>query len=448
LNKPGFFYFLEEKMHKAEQYDILIQGGNMITMDENRRLIKNGAIAISGSDIKEIFLAEEIPNTISAKKTINANGKVIIPGLINAHSHLAMTLFRGFSEDLVLYKWLEKVWKYELSVLNEESVRAGSKLAFAEMLRSGVTCTHDMYWHYMSTIDLAEEVGFRLISGPPITGIGDPDFDEMIATARSVLERIKDHYFINPIVQAHSTYTTTPEMMHKVYEFKNEFDVSFTTHASENQAEVNDVVKQYGKTPIELLESYKLLDNRTILAHCVKLKDHEIRLLSESKTNVVHCPESNLKLGSGIARITDMIEAGINVSIGTDGAASNNDLDLLGEVKTAALLQKGITENPEVLTTMQALEMATINGAKAWGLEKTQGSLEVGKRADVVLIDFDKSHLTPCHDIYAHLVYSVNKADIDTVLIDGKIQMENGELTTLDEESIKAEARAIGEKFI
>ena len=416
-------------------------------MDRERRIINDGAIAIAGNSIQKVFSVDEIPAGIQAGKVINAENKVIIPGLINAHSHIAMTLFRGFVEDLVLYKWLERVWQYELSALHEVSVRAGSKLAFAEMIRSGITCVHDMYWHYMVTIDLAEEIGYRLLSGPPITGIGDPDFDEMIGTARSVLEQIKDYSFVQPIVQAHSTYTTTPEMMHKVHEFKQEYGVSFTTHASENQAEVEDVRAQFGKTPIELLQSYDLLDNRTILAHCVKLDDHEIALLSESQTNVVHCPESNLKLGSGIARIADMIEAGVNVCIGTDGAASNNDLDLLGEIRTAALLQKGITENPEVLTTMQAMEMATINGAKAYGLDQKLGSLEPGKRADIVIIDFDKSHLTPCHDVYAHLVYSVNKADVDSVLIDGKIHLENGELISLDEESIKAEVHKIGEQF-
>jgi 5-methylthioadenosine/S-adenosylhomocysteine deaminase len=425
------------------QYDLLIKGGKIVTMDPERRVIDNGALAISGNKIQKIYSAENLPNDLKANKIIQAHGKVIIPGLINAHSHVAMTLLRGYVEDLVLYKWLEKVWQYELSTLNEESVHAGSMLAFAEMIRNGVTCVHDMYWHYMVTIDLAEDIGFRLISGPPITGIGDPDFDEMINTARNVLERIKSYDFIIPIVQAHSTYTTTPEMMHKVYELKGEYGVPFTTHASENQAEVDDVRQKYGKTPIELLQSYNLLDRGTVLAHCVKLQDHEISLLSESETNVVHCPESNLKIGSGIARIADMIAAGVNVCIGTDGAASNNDLDLLGEIRTAALIQKGINENPEVLTTMQALEMATINGAKAYGIEKDLGSLEPGKRADMVIIDFDKSHLTPCHDIYAHLVYSVNKADVDTVIIDGQIHLEHGELTSLDEEAAKAEVRAM-----
>ncbi len=431
-----------------KHYDLLITGGNIVTMDENRRVINNGVLAISGNKITDIFTTEQHPPDISAKRTIDAKGKVLIPGLINAHGHIAMTLFRGFVEDLKLQKWLERVWKYELTLLDENSVRAGSKLAFAEMIRGGITTAHDMYWHYMATIDLAEEVGFRIISGPPITAIGDPDFDEMISTARNVLDKIRDYKFINPIIQAHSTYTTNPELMQKVYEFKEEYGVHFTTHASENQTEVNDVVSQYGKTPIELLKSYNLLDDQTILAHCVKLQDHEIEMLSESKTNVVHCPESNLKTGAGIARISDMIEAGINVCIGTDGAASNNDLDLLGEMRTAAFLQKGINENPEVLTTLQAMEMATINGAKAYGIDKTLGSLELGKQADIVIIDFDKSHLTPLHDIYAHLVYSVNKADVDTVLIDGVIHLEKGELTNIDEEASKNEVRDIGEKFI
>ena len=232
-----------------------------------------------------------------------------------------------------------------------------------------------------------------------------------------------------------------------VYELKQEYGLPFTTHASENQAEVDLVLKQFGKRPVELLQSYNLLDSDTVLAHCVKLLDHEIALLAESNTNVAHCPESNLKLGSGIARIADMIQSGVNVCIGTDGAASNNDMDLLSEMRTAALLQKGYNENPEVLTSKQTLEMATINGARAYGLDKDLGSLEPGKRADIVIIDFDKSHLTPCYDVYANLIYSANKADVDTVLIDGKMHLEDGNLITLDEQAIKAHVRAIGEHF-
>ncbi|MDF1512532.1 MAG: amidohydrolase [Anaerolineae bacterium] len=427
--------------------DILITGGKIVTMDPERRVIDQGDVVIAGNRIKAIYSAGERPPEIKAQKIIHADGKVLIPGLINAHSHIAMTLFRGFVEDLVLHKWLERVWKYELTTLNADSVRAGSKLAIAEMIRSGVTCVHDMYWHYMATIDLAEEVGFRLLNGTPFTAIGDPDVNEMIQTAHNVFEHIKNYRFVYPIVQAHSTYTTTPAMMRQVYEFIHTYNIPFTTHAAENQAEVDDVVEKFGKTPVELLYEYNLLDKGTVLAHCVKLQDHEIALLSETRANVAHCPQSNLKLGSGIARIADMIAAGVNVCIGTDGAASNNDMDLLSEIRTAALLQKGYNENPELLTTMQAMEMATINGARAYGLDKDLGSLEPGKCADIVIIDFDKSHLTPCHDVYAHLVYAVNKADVDTVLIDGKIHLDNGNLVTLDEQAIIAEARIIGESF-
>ena len=208
-----------------------------------------------------------------------------------------------------------------------------------------------------------------------------------LVTTNTYAITIKYPYVI-PIIQAHSTYTTTPEMMNIVLELKEEFGVPFTIHAAENKSEVDDVTERFGLTPVELLQSYKLLDDETILAHCVQLNDEEIRILSESRTNVVHCPESNLKLGAGIARIAEMLEAGINVCIGTDGPASNNDLDLLGEMRTAALAQKGFYNDPKVLKAIEVLEMATINGAKAYGIDHLIGSIEQGKKADIVLVDF------------------------------------------------------------
>ena len=435
-------------MERQKTIDVIIDGGMILTMNKDRQVIDKGAITISGDSIVDVLPADQLPKKHEAKKVINAKGMVVIPGLINAHSHLPMTLFRGLVEDLDLDRWLEKVWKYEFSSLNESSVRAGSKLAMAEMILGGVTCAHDMYWHYETTMALADEIGFRLISGPPITGIGEPDFETMVAQARSVLDSSDKYHFVHPVIQAHSTYTTTARMMGAVLEFKEEYGVPFTTHASETQSEIKIVNEMYGQTPIELLQSYKLLDDRTILAHCVHLKDDEIKMLAESGTHVAHCPESNLKLGSGIARIMEMIEAGVNVCIGTDGAASNNDLDLLGEMKTAALLQKGFCNDPEVLKTIEVLEMATINGARAYGMDHLTGSIEPGKKADIVLLDFQKPHLTPCMDAYANLIYSANKADVDTVLIDGRIQMEAGELTAFDEDALMAEVRSISEKFV
>lgn len=435
-------------MERPQTVDILINGGMILTMNNERQVIDKGAITISGDSIVRVLPSDKLPKDTEAKKVINAEGMVVIPGLINAHSHLAMTLFRGFVEDLDLNKWLEGVWKYELSSLSEESVYAGSRLAMAEMIAGGVTCAHDMYWHYEATMDLSEEIGFRLISGPPITGIGEPDFESMVAQARSVLDVSGKYHFVHPIIQAHSTYTTTPRMMNAVLELKEEYGVPFTTHASETQTEIETVNDMYGQTPIELLQSYKLLDDKTILAHCVQLKDEEIEILAESGTHVAHCPESNLKLGSGIARVAEMIAAGINVCIGTDGAASNNDLDLLGEMKTAALLQKGFYNDPKVLKTIEVLEMATINGAKAYGIDHLTGSIESGKKADIVLLDFQKLHLTPCKDAYANLIYSANKEDVDTVLIDGRIQMEAGELVAFEEDALMAAVRSISEQFV
>ncbi|NIS80126.1 MAG: amidohydrolase family protein [Anaerolineales bacterium] len=428
--------------------DILINGVLIVTMNQDRQVIDKGAIAIAGDTIVQVFPSEQNPKDHSAKRVIQADGMVAIPGLINAHSHLAMTLFRGFVEDLELRRWLEKVWKYELSALNENSVRVGAKLAIAESIRSGVTCAHDMYWYYETTMALAEEVGFRLISGPPMHDIGGQDLNSMVTQARSVLDSVNEYKYVHPIVQAHSVYTTSPEMMNVVRDMKEEYEVAFTIHASENKSEVEDVTSKFGLTPIELLQSYKLLDDKSILAHCVQLEDEDIEILSQNGCHVVHCPESNLKLGGGIARIADMLDAGVNVCLGTDGAASNNDLDMLGEMRTAALLQKGIRSDPRVLTTVAVMEMATINGAKAYGFDHLVGSIEPGKKADVALIDFRKAHLTPCHDVYANLVYSASKADVDTVIIDGRIHMEGGRLSAIEEDTLLAEVNSISGDFV
>jgi 5-methylthioadenosine/S-adenosylhomocysteine deaminase len=434
-------------MKPTSEVDLFIDGPTIITMDRDYQVIQQGAIAVSGDRIARVLPSDAVPMNYTAKKVLRADGMVAIPGLINAHSHLAMTLFRGLAEDLPLDRWLNKVWEYELSILDERAVCAGFTLALAEMIRSGVTCAHDMYWNFNATMALAEEVGYRLISGPPMTDIGDIDPASLLAQARSTLEGMEDFEFVHPVIQAHSVYTTSPEMMREVMKLKHEFGIPFTTHASETQTEVQTAVEKFGRTPIELLRSYELLDEKSILAHCVHVRDDEIEILKQSKSHVVHCPESNLKLGSGIAPIAEMLAAGINVCVGTDGAASNNDLDMLGELRTAALLQKGARRDPESLTTLEVMKMATINAARAYGLDHSIGSLEPGKQADIVLLDFEKPHLTPVHDIYANLIYAANKADIETVVIGGKIHLENGELTMIDEEKVLEDARIVSAKF-
>jgi 5-methylthioadenosine/S-adenosylhomocysteine deaminase len=427
--------------------DILISGCQIVTMDRERQLIDQGVIGVEGDKIAFVLPEEELPSRLKAERVIDASGKVAIPGLINAHSHLAMTLFRGFVEDLALQDWLETVWEYELTVLNEESVRIGSKLALAEMIRGGVTTAHDMYWHYGATIELADRVGFRLLIGSPITEVGGKSLDDLIQEARDTLAMTEDYPVVHPVIQAHSIYTTSPELMGSVRELMEEHQVPFTTHASENRREVEEVQEQFGVTPIVQLEKYGLLGERTVLAHCVHVTEDDLNILSESGTHVAHCPESNLKLGSGIAPVAGMVERGINVCIGTDGAASNNDLDLLGEMSLVPMLQKGVQQDPRVIPTEKVLEMATIGGARAYGLEDRVGSIESGKQADLVLIDFEKVHLKPCHDVYANLIYAANKHDVDTVLINGKIQLQGGELTEIDRAELLDEAGRVSGMF-
>jgi 5-methylthioadenosine/S-adenosylhomocysteine deaminase len=299
-----------------------------------------------------------------------------------------------------------------------------------------------MYWHYQQTMTLAEEIGFRLISGPPITSLGDQDVEEMFHAVRDNFAWQKELDFVYPVLQTHSAYTTTSEMMTRVQSLKEDYGLCFTTHASENQAEVDSVQAKHHRSPIQVLHHHHLLDEYTILVHCVQVDEGELELLSETGSSVAHCPESNLKLGSGIAPIAAMLEKNINLCVGTDGAASNNDLNILGEIKTAAMLQKGVTRHPEIFTTTQALEMITLNSARAYHLDELIGSLEPGKKADLVLIDLEQAHLVPVHDPIANLIYAADRSDVDTVIIDGKIQLQDGRLTRLDEEKIKTDVRS------
>lgn len=427
--------------------DLLISGCTVVTMDRERQVIDEGVIGVQDDKIAFVLPGDELPSRLHAAEEITAEGMVAIPGLINAHSHLAMTLFRGFAEDLALQDWLETVWEYELTVLNEESVRIGSKLALAEMIRGGVTAAHDMYWHYNATMDLARDLGFRLLIGSPITEVGGGTVDELIQEARDTLARAQELETVHPVIQAHSIYTTNPALMESVRTLLEEYPVPFTTHASENQREVEEVRDQFGVTPIVQLREYGLLGERTVLAHCVQVTENDLDILSGTGTHVAHCPESNLKLGSGIAPIAGMVERGINVCLGTDGAASNNDLDLLGEMTLVPMLQKGVNQDPRLIPTEKVLEMATIGGARAYGLEDRLGSIESGKQADLVLVDFEKPHLKPCHDVYANLIYAANKFDVDTVLINGTVQLRGGEFTRFDGDELLEEAGKVSGIF-
>ncbi|PKO05695.1 MAG: N-ethylammeline chlorohydrolase [Chloroflexi bacterium HGW-Chloroflexi-3] len=429
--------------------DFLLVGGTIVTMDSERRIIQNGIVAVKNSKIVWIGALDQVGTRFDPAQTLDVSEKVIIPGMVNAHGHWAMTLFRGLIDDCSLESWLEKIWKVEAVIISAKSVVAGSELAMIEMIRSGTTCAADMYWQYDETFEAVRRAGFRMVNGPSFANI--PGFENRKDVNYNAAVEFLDRYHGDPLIhlrmQAHSTYTTNQKMLEDIVRIAEERNIGFITHASESKGELELVRKKYGKTPIEVLDSVGLLGEKTLLAHCVHLSDVEIERLAETHTSVAHCPSSNLKLSSGIARVAEMVRAGVNVSIGTDGAASNNDLDLFHEAQLAALVQKGITGDPTVLPGEKVFSMLTIDGARAVGLADRVGSIEVGKLADLVVVDFDSANLTPCYDLYSHFIYAISASNVCHVMINGKMIMQNRQMLTLDEEKVKSQVRGIAQQI-
>ena len=428
--------------------DYLFENGTLITMDAQRRIIPDGVLAVKDSRIAWVGPASESARFAPAQR-VNLAGKVAAPGLVNAHGHWAMTLFRGLVDDCPLEAWLETIWKVERVFTSPENVTAGSKLALVEMIKGGTTCAADMYWQFRYTTEVAREAGFRIVNGPSFTDIvGFQGMSSVgVGSAIEYLDRYSDDPLVHLCVQTHSTYTTDLPMMEHARRLSAERGLLFVTHASESRSEIETVRQKYGKSPIEVLDGAGLLGERTLLAHCVHLSDSEIARLAETRTSVAHCPSSNLKLASGIARVADMLRAGVNVAIGTDGPASNNDLDLFGEAQLAAMVQKGITGNPSVLPANEVFAMLTCNGARAVGLGDRTGSLEAGKLADVMVLDLNSPNLTPCYDLYSQLIYAASAADVCHVMVNGKMLMQDRRILTLDEVAVKAEVRRIAQQI-
>ena len=431
--------------NQAEQFDTLISGATLLTMDPQRRIIEDGALGIRGKKIAFVGSRADLPSSFKADEQLEMPGKMLMPGLINSHGHIAMTLFRGFVHDVALEAWLARIWKVEAQSVSAENVQAGVELAMVEMLRSGTTAAADMYFQFPTVCQTTSEAGFRLFNGPSFAVI--PGFEQRknvyYEAALEMLDMVKAYPLVHPCVQAHSTYTANLSMLEEIARIKQEQGLIFVTHAAESQGEMRQVRALYNQTPIEVLDTVGLLDRNTLLAHGVHLSDAELDLLAERGSSIAHCPQSNLKLASGIARVADMLKRGINVSFGTDGTASNNDLDLFHEAQTAAFVQKAFCKDPTVLPAEEVVAMLTINGARSFGLEDQIGSLELGKLADLAVLDFDSPNLTPCYDIYSHLVYSVASHDVCHTMVNGRWLMFDRELLTLDEQAIKAKVRKI-----
>ncbi|MCL2838019.1 MAG: amidohydrolase [Oscillospiraceae bacterium] len=417
---------------------VLIKNVGIVTLDDAETVIKQGFVGISGEMID--YIGEVAPSTKYAR-TIDGAGKVVMPGLVNAHAHSAMTLLRGYADDMNLQDWLEKKIFPAEDKMTEDDVYWGSALAIAEMIKSGTIGFADMYFFSRKTAEIAIESGvYANIGGCVIGGDDDCKADNLYLARAAAL--YKDFHGsadgkIKVEIAPHAVYTCSEKYLRATAELADTLGASIHTHLSETEIENINCQKTYGVSPTELMNRCGILNKKTTCAHGVWLSDSDMEILKSNNATVVHNPVSNLKLASGVARVVDMQNRGITVALGTDGAASNNNLDLFEEIKLAAMLHKGVTLNPTVLPANEVLKMATTNGYLALGLENS-GSIEAGKYADMILLDFNKPHLTPNHNTVSNIVYSANGADVDTVIVRGKILMENRELKTLDEEKILA----------
>jgi len=374
-----------------------------------------------------------------------------MPGLVNTHTHAAMTLFRGMADDLPLDTWLTKyIWPAEAKFITAASVRTGANLALAEMIRSGTTTFSDMYFFADELAQAAKKAGVRAVVAEAVLDFPTPDSkspQESFAIIEKLADKWKNDPLITIAVGAHSPYTCSSETLKSSKKLADTLGLPLTIHVSETRQEVDDITIKYGVPPFEYLDALGFFGGTVIAAHAVHPTAREIQLMAERRVGVAHNPGSNMKLASGVAPVPEMLRAGIAVGLGTDGAASNNNLDMFKEMNAAALLQKVSRLDPTAMSARDTVKAATIGGAKVLGLGKRIGSLEKGKRADLIIVDLNRPHLVPLYNVYSLLVYAANGADVETVIIDGRIVMQNRKLLTLDEESIKQEARKLALKI-
>ncbi len=432
--------------------DLIVSGGTVVTMDGPRHVIENGAIAIKAGRIEAIGRGSDIDQRYAAREVINATGKVVVPGLINGHTHVPMTLFRGLADDLDLQEWLTKyIFPAEAKNVTEEFVRAGTRLGLAEMLRGGTTTYCDMYYFEDAIADETSKAGMRAVLGETVIDFPVADNKtnaEAMTYVESFVKKWQGNALIVPAIAPHAPYTVSEEHLKAVRAFSDRTGAPIVTHISETKREVDDSIKAKGASPIDYLNRIGFLNNRVVAAHVVWPTEEELGLLKKLGVGIVHNPQSNMKLASGVAPVPEMLKEDLPVGLGTDGAASNNDLNLWEEMDTAAKLHKLISKDPKVVNAEEAFEMATIRGARALHLEKEIGSIEKGKRADLVIVDLDDLNQTPYYNIYSDLVYATKAADVRTVIVEGRVIMRDRLLLTLNEGTIKADARRYRERII
>lgn len=439
-----------------QEIDLIITGAKILLLDSKNTCLENAAVAVNADKIVAVDHTEQITKQYRAKKTITANDSLIMPGFVNCHTHAAMTCFRGIADDLELMDWLNNyIFPAEARNVNKELAYWGSLLGAAEMIKSGTTTFCDMYIFEDETARAAKAAGMRCLVGEVLFDFPSPNFKttaEGVAYTKMLIEKWKNDPLVNIIIEPHALYTCSTPLLKEVKELAEakrlaeDYHLPIGLHLLENAAEKKQLEEKFGKGAVSFLKDIGYLDEQLIAFHCVYFSEEDMKIFADHGCKVVHNPASNMKLASGVAPVPEMLKAGITVGLGTDGCASNNNLDMIKEMSTAAKLHKVARLDPTVMDAQTVVRMATIEGAKTLGMDKITGSLEAGKKADIIIIGLNKPHLTPLYSEYSHLVYAMSGADVDTVIINGKVVMENRRLLTIDEEEVMQKVREIAVK--
>ncbi len=433
-------------------YDIVIHNGTILTVNPSFDIIEDGVVGIRQDRLELVASKTDAHPLPRAAKIIDAAGGIIMPGLVNTHTHLPMSLFRGLADDLALDIWLNKhIFPAEAQHLNPQTVRWGTLLAAAEMLLAGTTCCCDGYFLEDMVAATLAETGMRAVVGQgvidfPAPGVADPA-DNIAAASRFLHARLNASALVTPSVFCHSPYTCSKSTLQQAKALAEKTGVLFQIHAAETRPEFDRIQAAHGTTPVGYLDSLGLLDSGTLLVHCTWLTEEDIEMIARHGARVAHCPESNMKLAAGIAPVPALLAAGVTVGLGSDGCASNNDLNLFHEMGTAARLHKAVSGQPTVMDAAAVVKMATIEGAAAIGLDGKTGSLETGKQADVIVVNTRRPHMTPMYHPESHVVYAAGAADVSHVMVAGKLLVAGGRLTGMDLDEILARVNQIAFKI-
>jgi 5-methylthioadenosine/S-adenosylhomocysteine deaminase len=430
-----------------EKVDLLVGGGTVVTMDATRQVIEDGAVAVRGDHIVAVGREKDLARRFDAATRLDASGRLVLPGLINTHTHVPMTLFRGIADDMELMDWLQNhIWPAENKNVNPEFVTWGTRLAAWEMIRGGTTTFADMYFYEDQVAEATKAAGLRAVCSATVIDFpvpGSRNADEGLAAAEAFLKKWTGDPLIVPAVGPHAPYSVSPDNLKRAWALADRFHVRLNIHAAESPSEMKTIRERYGLSTIAHLDRLGFLGPNVLLAHAVWLSDEDIAIVKARDAGIAHCPQSNMKIAAGVAPIPKLLKAGVRVGLGTDGPASNNDLNLFEEMDTALKLQKITTMDAAALHAREAVEMATIGGARALHMEDAIGSIEAGKKADLIVIGLDAPNAIPLYDVYSHIAYALKASDVESMVVNGQVLMSERRLLTLDTLAIAARAREL-----